>query len=582
MKRMKKLTALLLAVVISLTLLPLTRVQAAENPFVDVSEEDEFYGPVMWAFCHQPVQITNGTDETHFTPDKTVTRGQAVRFLWNAAGQPAPKNTKNPFSDNKSGKFYYTAVLWAYYNEPQITNGTSATTFSPNKTCNRGEILTYLWRSVGQPEPTISNPYSDVKTGKYYAKAAIWAYEKGIETGDGSKFYPGTECTRAAIVTYIYRVQYKPLEITDELSITSDRKLKLTVSGGGSQLTYSWRTQKYGAGSWSTFDEKTTTERTAASKTLVYTGKYYCIVTDETGAGVRSATMYYGSASAQPLTITKQPKSVQLANSSASAVLSVETSGGSGTVSYQWQKWDGAAAAWKDVSTGSTLTVNGTNPGKYHCVVKDEGGTELVSNIARVTVKTTAELTITQQPKDVLLSDMSETAVLSITTSGGSGTITYRWEKWDYENRKWVKRSTGRTANIPGTGTGRFRCVVTDGAGTELISRTTLVRMPLQCVSTGCSLDSETGNQYWFAFVFSGGVGPYQVSFRWRATTDTGSGMSFKPSSEDFYTSYNNFGELVVHLRSSNKNAAGKTLSYQAIVKDYEKSSASSGFIRAN
>ena len=106
MKNLVRFISLLLSLLLTVALLPPIPAAAAEYPFVDVSEEDEFFGPVMWAYYHQPVQITNGTDETHFTPDKTVTRGQAVRFLWNAAGQPAPKNTKNPFSDNKSGKFY--------------------------------------------------------------------------------------------------------------------------------------------------------------------------------------------------------------------------------------------------------------------------------------------------------------------------------------------------------------------------------------------------------------------------------------------------------------------------------------------
>ena len=175
------------------------------NPFVDVKTSDPYYNAVLWAYYHGPCQVTNGTDETHFSPTKTVTRGQAVRFLWNAVGQPDPASTANPFTDNKSGKFYYTAVLWAYYNDPQITDGTTPTTFSPNNTCNRAQIITFLWKALGKPEPTISNPYSDVPAGKYYTKAAIWAYEKGIERGEGGKFNYKTDCTRAAIVLYMYR-----------------------------------------------------------------------------------------------------------------------------------------------------------------------------------------------------------------------------------------------------------------------------------------------------------------------------------------------------------------------------------------
>ena len=175
------------------------------NPFTDVKETDPYYDAVLWAYHHYPEQVTNGTDATHFSPNKTVTRGQAVRFLWNAVGQPTPANTTNPFVDNISGKFYYDAVLWAYYNDPRITDGTDATHFTPNRTCNRAQIITFLWKAVGRPEPTIANPYSDVKPGKYYTEAAIWAYENGIEKGSGGKFNYNADCTRAAIVLYLYR-----------------------------------------------------------------------------------------------------------------------------------------------------------------------------------------------------------------------------------------------------------------------------------------------------------------------------------------------------------------------------------------
>ncbi len=101
--------------------------------------------------------------------------------------------------------YYFNAVLWAYYNDPRITNGTSATTFSPNQTCSRAQIITFLWNALGRPEPTISNPYSDVTPTKYYYRPALWAYENGIEKGSGGKFRPNTDCTRAAIVSYLYR-----------------------------------------------------------------------------------------------------------------------------------------------------------------------------------------------------------------------------------------------------------------------------------------------------------------------------------------------------------------------------------------
>ncbi len=174
------------------------------NPFVDVQESDSFYDAVLWAYYHYPCQITAGKDETHFAPADTVTRAQAMTFLWKAADKPEPANSQNPFTDIKPGKYYYNPILWAYYYEPQITTGTSDTTYSPQKTCTRAQIITFLWNAMGRPVPKISNPYSDV-SNKYYYTPALWAYEAGIEKGSGGKFNPHTKCTRASTVLYLYR-----------------------------------------------------------------------------------------------------------------------------------------------------------------------------------------------------------------------------------------------------------------------------------------------------------------------------------------------------------------------------------------
>ena len=174
------------------------------NPFTDVKETDPYYDAVLWAYYHYPCQITAGKDETHFAPADTVTRAQAMTFLWKAADKPEPANSQNPFTDIKPGKYYYNPILWAYYYEPQITTGTSDTTYSPQKTCTRAQIITFLWNAMGRPVPKISNPYSDV-SNKYYYTPALWAYEAGIEKGSGGKFRPNTDCTRASTVLYLYR-----------------------------------------------------------------------------------------------------------------------------------------------------------------------------------------------------------------------------------------------------------------------------------------------------------------------------------------------------------------------------------------
>ena len=114
---------------------------------------------------------------------------------------------KNPFTDVKKGAFYYDAVMWAVSNDPVITKGTTATTFSPKDTCTRGQVVTFLWRAFGCPEPTLTeNPFTDVKEKAFYYKAVLWAVEKNITNGvTATTFGPGETCTRGQIVTFLFR-----------------------------------------------------------------------------------------------------------------------------------------------------------------------------------------------------------------------------------------------------------------------------------------------------------------------------------------------------------------------------------------
>ena len=173
------------------------------NPFSDVKEGDFFYDAVLWAVNADP-QVTSGTSKTTFSPSDTCTRAQVVTFLWRAKGCPEPKSSNNPFSDVREGEYYYKAVLWAVENE--ITAGTSKTTFSPNAGCTRAQVVTFLWRTEGQPKPTSSaNPFTDVKGGYYY-DAVLWAVEKNITAGtSATTFSPDNTCTRGQIVTFLYR-----------------------------------------------------------------------------------------------------------------------------------------------------------------------------------------------------------------------------------------------------------------------------------------------------------------------------------------------------------------------------------------
>ena len=149
-------------------------------------------------------EITNGIDTGIFAPNMTCTRGQIVTFLWRANGRPEPASTSNPFTDVPENEYYYKAVLWAV--EKGITTGTSDTTFSPNEGCTRGQVATFLWRAAGKPSSTVGNQFSDVDTSEYYGTAVLWASEKGITNGMGDgTFAPNATCTRGQIVTFLYR-----------------------------------------------------------------------------------------------------------------------------------------------------------------------------------------------------------------------------------------------------------------------------------------------------------------------------------------------------------------------------------------
>ena len=169
--------------------------------FVDVATGSYYEDAVDWAVENG---ITKGTDDTHFSPDGICTRAQAVTFLWRAAGSPKPETRTMPFTDVPVGSYYYDAVLWAVENG--ITKGTSDTTFSPNMTCTRAQIVAFLWRSEKSPAAGTANPFADVKSTAYYADAVLWAVKENITKGTTSTtFSPNADCTRAQIVTFLWR-----------------------------------------------------------------------------------------------------------------------------------------------------------------------------------------------------------------------------------------------------------------------------------------------------------------------------------------------------------------------------------------
>ena len=173
----------------------------SDMSFTDVADKAYYRDAVAWAVENG---ITKGTTATTFSPNATCTRAQAVTFLWRAAGSPEPKTSTMPFTDVNAGSYYYDAVLWAVENG--ITKGTSDTTFSPDATCSRAQIVAFLWRSEKSPAAGTANPFADVKSTAYYADAVLWAVKEDITKGTtNTTFSPDADCTRAQIVTFLWR-----------------------------------------------------------------------------------------------------------------------------------------------------------------------------------------------------------------------------------------------------------------------------------------------------------------------------------------------------------------------------------------
>jgi len=176
-------------------------VSAANNPFKDVSSSAYYHDAVIWALENG---VTSGTSTTTFSPSDTCTRGQVVTFLWRSQGQPEPTTKKNAFSDVSATDYFYKSVLWAV--EKGITNGTSSSTFSPEATCTKAQVLTFLWRTLDEPAASGTSAIAAKYSGQYYADAVAWADTNGMLSNMGSKAFNATNnCPRSDVVTYLYR-----------------------------------------------------------------------------------------------------------------------------------------------------------------------------------------------------------------------------------------------------------------------------------------------------------------------------------------------------------------------------------------
>lgn len=180
-----------------------TKKDVFDNKFKDVSTKDYFYNPVMWAVKNN---ITNGTSETAFSPNQTVTRAQIVTFLWRNAGSPEPEITDCPFTDVKESDYFYKAVLWAV--ESEITKGATDTTFNPDGKLTRGQAVTFIARNnyISDDNYTYAHSFVDVSESDFFNAAVAWASVNGVTSGtDKTHFSPNATCTRGQVVTFIFR-----------------------------------------------------------------------------------------------------------------------------------------------------------------------------------------------------------------------------------------------------------------------------------------------------------------------------------------------------------------------------------------
>jgi hypothetical protein len=184
-------------------LITFTNKPKCHDIFKDVLIDSWYYNAVNWAYENG---ITSGTSANTFSPNMKCTRAQAVTLLWRAAGSTMPDTTENPFDDINEESYYYKAVLWAAENG--ITTGTSDSTFSPSDICTRAQIVTFLYRFAGSPViDELDIPFDDVPSNSYFYEAVKWAATNGITTGTSkTTFSPYVVCTRAQIVTFLYRL----------------------------------------------------------------------------------------------------------------------------------------------------------------------------------------------------------------------------------------------------------------------------------------------------------------------------------------------------------------------------------------
>ena len=462
MKRLRRLTALLLAVItVFIGTVPVA--YAADNSFTDIEPGAYYYEPVLWAVENN---ITAGTSATTFSPDATCTRGQVVTFLWRSNGSPEPKTSSCPFSDVVSDAYYYKAVLWAVENK--VTAGTSATTFSPDAGCTRGQVVTFLHRAQGTPSPKASTcQFTDVKAGTYYYSAVLWAVENEVTAGtSATTFSPESTCTRGQIVTFLYRAlkdetnpepDPDPLVITKQptdASIHEGETVQLSVSVAGGVTPYQYQWQRNGA---------SISEANSNSYATGEAGSYTCTITDAKGSSITTKEAIITILSQEPLSITQQPQSTTI-EAGTNTTLRVSVSGGVPPYRYQWM------SSGIDITGATAATYTTGEAGNYSCRITDNKDSIVTSSVATVTVHVPdgGALTVTSQPVGGEIPKGSA-ITLAVGVAGGVKPYSYQW----YLDGALITNATYRT--YVATQAGRYFCAIYDSNGDSVVSNVAIV-----------------------------------------------------------------------------------------------------------
>lgn len=209
----KRIIAFMIVLSTAFSMLCVYNTASAAVGFTDLKVNAYYYNAVDWAVENG---VTSGTSATEFSPGATCTRAQVVSFLWRAAGSPSVSGS-NPFRDISPKKYYYTAVLWAVQNG--ITSGVTRDRFDPNGSCTRAQVVSFLHRAANSPSVSTANPFYDVTRNKYFYNAVLWAVDSGVTSGvSATSFAPSSVCTRAQVVSFLYRY-YCPLEAKIDLAV---------------------------------------------------------------------------------------------------------------------------------------------------------------------------------------------------------------------------------------------------------------------------------------------------------------------------------------------------------------------------